>query len=167
MQCLLFNQDYSSRRYFSSKNRWQRRDEGKIKNYWGGFPPFLNGLSRGTWHSWGLKHSCCHGGFTEVVCRSVGQFPGCASCWKAASRLYQGTATVSQKNPQSLAKLSVNVRPSKGKFLLLQPIFLKAFTHQTVVHHKMVLHINGERCHELLQSLAKTQEISFSSQDAK
>lgn len=100
-----------------------------------------------------------------MVCRSIGQFPGCASCWKAASRLYQGTATVSQKNPQSLTKLSVNVRPRKGKFLMLQPIFLKAFTHQTVVHHKMVLHINGERCHELLQSLAKTQKRSFSSQD--
>lgn len=95
-----------------------KKEGGKNTELLGSFsPPFPDSLSRETWHSWGLKHSSCHGGFIEVVCRGIGQFPGCTSCWKAASGLHQGTSIVSQKNPQSFTKLSINYWVAQGSHI--------------------------------------------------
>lgn len=61
------------------KTDGRERRRWMLKIIWFFFHPFLT-ASEGQCHSWGLKHSYCHGSFIRMVCRDISQFPGCTSC---------------------------------------------------------------------------------------
>lgn len=128
------------------------KERGKNKELVGSFSLPSPTASQGKHGIPGVLNIPAAGGFTAVVCRGIGQFPGCASCWKAASGLCQGTTILSQKN----------VWPRKVKFLMQLPIFLPTFTHRRAVQRKMLLRTNGESYGGLSQSLARRRERSFS-----